>query len=188
MLQVYVIKTLMIFKWPWVAGMDENFMAKFFFRGNLGFLLGCHLSRYYLGSFHISDHFQLLSGKYFQLQEKGPPTLEITLSICQSVCQTMIQSGACLSGLPRPIFGRQDCHSCGQITSMQLLPPPCSIPQIPGKTVFLAFLPLVASLLIQIELMCPRQSWAYLIQAWTIEIKLFLHCRSISVLFFSYSK
>jgi hypothetical protein len=45
--------------------MEENFMAKFFYRGNLGFLLGCHLSRYYLGSFYFTDHFQVLSGRSF---------------------------------------------------------------------------------------------------------------------------
>ena len=47
------------------------------------------------------------------------------------------------SGLPRQIFGKEDCHSSSHIASEPLLP---SIQQNPGKTLAWAVVPLVAAL------------------------------------------
>ena len=49
----FVIKALMLFKFPRMAGLDDSFMARFFLLSNLGFLCLCNGSRYvFLFSFH----------------------------------------------------------------------------------------------------------------------------------------
>ena len=58
----------------------------------------------------------------------------------------ILESIAC-TVLPRQIFDRQNSHGGGHIPSVPQLPTPCSIFQIPGKTLVLAVLPPVAALM-----------------------------------------
>ena len=60
--QMSVVKTLMIFKWPFMAGLDDIFMGRFLFRINF---VSCILSqwfRYWLGSMYETHEFQILTG------------------------------------------------------------------------------------------------------------------------------
>ena len=60
--QMSVVKTLMIFKWPFMAGLDDIFMGTFLFRINF---VSCILSqwfRYWLGSMYETHEFQILTG------------------------------------------------------------------------------------------------------------------------------
>jgi hypothetical protein len=43
--ETVVIKALMISKFSYMAGINDDFMGRFFLYGNLGFLFLCHLSR-----------------------------------------------------------------------------------------------------------------------------------------------
>ena len=45
-----------------MAGLDDNFMGKFLLMGNIGFLVISQTSRLYIGSFHESLEYQILTG------------------------------------------------------------------------------------------------------------------------------
>ena len=60
--QMSVVKTLMIFKWPFMAGLNDIFMGTFLFQI---IFLSCILSkwfRYWLGSMYETHEFQILTG------------------------------------------------------------------------------------------------------------------------------
>ena len=59
---IFVVKALMLFKFSYMAGIDDTFMSRFLLLENLGFLFLSQLSRFYLGSMYESPEFQLLSG------------------------------------------------------------------------------------------------------------------------------
>ena len=60
--EVFVVKTLMLNKFSYMARLDDTFMSRFLFLENLGFLFLSQSSRFYLGSMYESIEFQVLSG------------------------------------------------------------------------------------------------------------------------------
>ena len=60
--EVFVVKALMLYKFPYMAGLDDDFMGKFLLSGNIGFLIISQVSRLYIGSFQESFEHQLLTG------------------------------------------------------------------------------------------------------------------------------
>ena len=60
--EVFVVKALMLYQFPYMAGLDDNFMGKFLLIGNIGFLFITQTSRLYIGSFHESLEYQILTG------------------------------------------------------------------------------------------------------------------------------
>ena len=61
--QMTLVKILLIFKWSFMAGIDDNFMGKYLQLVNLGFLFVSQFYRYILGSMYESQEFQILSGQ-----------------------------------------------------------------------------------------------------------------------------
>ena len=61
--QMTLVKVLMIFKWSFMTGIDDNFVGEFLILVNVGFLSLSQLARYWLGSMYESQEFHLLSGK-----------------------------------------------------------------------------------------------------------------------------
>ena len=59
---MFVVKALMLYKFPYMAGLDDNFMGKVLLIGNIGFIIISQVSRLYIGSFHESFEYQLLTG------------------------------------------------------------------------------------------------------------------------------
>ena len=66
-MEVFVVKALMLYKFPYMAGIDDDFMGKFLLIGNIGFLILSQTSRLYIGSLHESLEYQVLTG----IREKG---------------------------------------------------------------------------------------------------------------------
>ena len=63
--QMTLVKVLMIFKWPFMTGIDDNFVGEFLILVNVGFLSLSQLARFWLGSMYESQEFHMLSGKMF---------------------------------------------------------------------------------------------------------------------------
>ena len=61
--QMTLVKVLMIFKWSFMTGIDDNFVGEFLILVNVGFLSLSQLSRHWLGSMYESQEFHMLSGK-----------------------------------------------------------------------------------------------------------------------------
>ena len=80
----------------------------------------------------------------FSLLSISKFTIYLTSQLFCFLCKC--QQNNLEAGPPWQIFCRQDPHSGHHITSMLPLPPPHSIPQNPGKTLFLPVLPLVLAL------------------------------------------
>ena len=60
--EVFIVKVLMLYKFSYMAGIDDSFLSRFLFLENLGFIFLSQLSRFYLGSMYESAEFQILSG------------------------------------------------------------------------------------------------------------------------------
>ena len=60
--EVFIVKVLMLYKFSYMAGVDDTFLSRFLFLENLGFIFLSQLSRFYLGSMYESAEFQILSG------------------------------------------------------------------------------------------------------------------------------
>ena len=60
-----LVKVLMIFKWSFMTGIDDNFVGGFLILVNVGFLSLSQLARHWLGSMYESQEFHMLSGKIF---------------------------------------------------------------------------------------------------------------------------
>ena len=60
--EVFIVKALMLYKFSYMAGIDDTFLSRFLFLENLGFIFLSQLSRFYLGSMYESAVFQILSG------------------------------------------------------------------------------------------------------------------------------
>ena len=60
--EVFLVKALMLYKFSYMAGIDDTFMSRFLLLENLGFLFISQASRFYLGSMYESIEFQILSG------------------------------------------------------------------------------------------------------------------------------
>ena len=60
--QMTLVKVLMIFKWSFMTGIDDNFVGEFLILVNVGFLSLSQLARYWLGSMYESQEFHMLSG------------------------------------------------------------------------------------------------------------------------------
>ena len=60
--EVFIVKVLMLYKFSYMAGIDDTFLSRFLFLENLGFIFLSQLSRFYLGSMYESAEFQILSG------------------------------------------------------------------------------------------------------------------------------
>ena len=107
--EISVIKALLIFKFSWIVGIDENFTGRFLLKFNLGYSLISQTarlvhklysntffiklifpqnflfnSRYFLGSFFDAVHFQLLTGIKFTIRPRlhGPIYLSIIFVTC----------------------------------------------------------------------------------------------------------
>jgi hypothetical protein len=61
--QMTLVKVLMIFKWSFMTGIDDNFVGGFLILVNVGFLSLSQLARHWLGSMYESQEFHMLSGK-----------------------------------------------------------------------------------------------------------------------------
>ena len=61
--QMTLVKVLMIFKWSFMTGIDDNFVGQFLIIVNVGFLSLSQLARHWLGSMYESQEFHMLSGK-----------------------------------------------------------------------------------------------------------------------------
>ena len=61
--QMTLVKVLMIFKWSFMTGIDDNFVGGFLILVNVGFLLLSQLARHWIGSMYESQEFHMLSGK-----------------------------------------------------------------------------------------------------------------------------
>ena len=68
--ELAVIKSLMIYKFPIIAGMDDKFIGWFLLLVNLGYTVLSQIGRFFVGSMFESIEFQLLSGNYHQLGGK----------------------------------------------------------------------------------------------------------------------
>ena len=68
--QMTLVKVLMIFKWSFMTGIDDNFVGGFLILVNVGFLSLSQLARYWLGSLYESQEFHMLSGKIFIYDNK----------------------------------------------------------------------------------------------------------------------
>ena len=62
MTEMSIVKTLMIYKWSFMAGLDDLFMGKFLLRINSTICLLAHIFRYWLGSMYEAHEFPMLSG------------------------------------------------------------------------------------------------------------------------------
>ena len=60
--EVFIVKVLMLYKFSYMAGIDDTFLSRFLFLENLGFIFLSQLSQFYLGSMYESAEFQVLSG------------------------------------------------------------------------------------------------------------------------------
>ena len=61
--QMTLVKVLMIFKWSFMTGIDDNFVGGFLILVNVGFLSLSQLARHWLGSMYESQEFHMLSGR-----------------------------------------------------------------------------------------------------------------------------
>ena len=57
-----MFKTVLLFKYSWISGMDDVFIERFLLFTNLISQVVIQTFRYWLGSMHESREFQLLSG------------------------------------------------------------------------------------------------------------------------------
>ena len=97
--EISVIKALLIFKWSWIVGIDEQFAGTFSILLNVGYVLVSQsarfvhnlkrfwnyfsfdsIFRYLLGSFHGTLDFQLLSGLYLGRQKNWYATIFLTIT------------------------------------------------------------------------------------------------------------
>ena len=62
LLELIVVKTLQIYKFSWVSGINDDFFGRFLFLANLVSQVVAQLFRYQMGSFYESREFQLFSG------------------------------------------------------------------------------------------------------------------------------
>ena len=62
----FVIKALMLFKFPHMAGLDDSFMARVFLLSNLGFLCLCNGSRTQVCIFVLIHNVKNLSSNSFR--------------------------------------------------------------------------------------------------------------------------
>ena len=60
--EMCIIKAMMVHKFPWVSGMDDNFMGTFFLICNLISLFLIHSARLWIGSMHESSEYQIYTG------------------------------------------------------------------------------------------------------------------------------
>ena len=65
MTEVFVVKALMLYKFPNMNGLDESFMSRVLFMVNLGFILLSQIPRLHLGGLYESYEFQIISGELF---------------------------------------------------------------------------------------------------------------------------
>ena len=79
----------MIYKFTWVAGMDDNFIGNLVGIWNLIFLCLTHVTRFWLGSYHESMEFQMLSGIKVSYENIFWPNFTYTLCI---ICFTAMTS------------------------------------------------------------------------------------------------
>ena len=62
--EMAVIKSLMIYKFPMIAGINDIFIGRFLLLVNLGYTFLSQIGRFLVGSMFESIEFQLLSGNY----------------------------------------------------------------------------------------------------------------------------
>ena len=60
--EVFLVKALMLYKFSYMAGLNDNFVGKFLLIGNIGFVIMTHTSRLYIGSFQESVEYSILTG------------------------------------------------------------------------------------------------------------------------------
>ena len=60
--QMSVLKTAQLFKWHFMAGLDDIFMGTFLFGTNFVFCILSQWFRYWLGSMYEAHEFQMLTG------------------------------------------------------------------------------------------------------------------------------
>lgn len=60
--EIFLVKSLMLHKFSYMAGLNDNFMGKFLLIGNIGFVIITHTSRLYIGSFQESVEYSILIG------------------------------------------------------------------------------------------------------------------------------
>ena len=64
-----LLKVLMIYKFPLIAGMDDIFIGRFLFFTNVFSHILINTLRYFIGTFYESREFQLLSGIQVSYEE-----------------------------------------------------------------------------------------------------------------------
>ena len=79
----------MIYKFTWVAGMDDVFIGNLVGIWNLTFLCLTHVTRFWIGSYHESMEFQLLSGIKVSYENIFWPYFTYTLGV---ICFTSMTS------------------------------------------------------------------------------------------------
>ena len=60
--EVFLVKALMLYKFSYMAGLNDNFVGNFLLIGNIGFVIMTHTSRLYIGSFQESVEYSILTG------------------------------------------------------------------------------------------------------------------------------
>ena len=63
--EVFVLKSLMLYKFPHMTGLDETFISRVLLLINLGFVFLSQIPRLHLGGLYESYEFQILSGELF---------------------------------------------------------------------------------------------------------------------------
>ena len=63
--EVFVVKALMLYKFPIMNGLDEYFMSRVLLLVNLGFIFLSQIPRLHLGGLYESYEFQIISGELF---------------------------------------------------------------------------------------------------------------------------
>ena len=66
-IEVFVLKALMLYKFPYMNGVDESFMTRVLLLVNLGFIFLSQIASLYLGGLYESYEFQIISGELFSL-------------------------------------------------------------------------------------------------------------------------
>ena len=60
--EVFLVKALMLYKFSYMAGLNDNFVGNFLLIENIGFVIMTHTSRLYIGSFQESVEYSILTG------------------------------------------------------------------------------------------------------------------------------
>ena len=63
--EVFVVKALMLYKFPIMNGLHESFMSRVLLLVNLGFIFLSQIPRLHLGGLYESYEFQIISGELF---------------------------------------------------------------------------------------------------------------------------